>query len=259
MAIYALDRGVNVFMEKPPVISWEQLDRLREAIAASNKKLGFCFQNRYNPAVIKARDLLSSGEAGKVLGARGYVTWNRGVSYYSDPWHGKLALEGGGVLINQAIHTLDLLHCFIGQAPICVDAVMANHRLETEIEVEDTISALVTYPDARMSFYATNSYAEDSPVLMEVQCENMHLRMEGNTLFCKKTGGIWEQIEVEQLKELGKSYWGAGHIVCIEDFYRCIDLGEPFALELPGVEETIRLTLKIYQSARENRTVNWEG
>lgn len=259
MAIYALGKGVNVFMEKPPVISWEQLAQLRSALADAPGKLGFCFQNRYNPSVVKARQLLQSGEAGEVLGVRGYVTWNRGVSYYSDPWHGKLALEGGGVLINQAIHTLDLLHCFVGKTPISVDAVIANHRLKTEIEVEDTVSALITYPEARLSFYATNGYAEDSPVLMEVKCENMHLRMEGNTLFCKKPGGNWEQIEVEQLKELGKSYWGAGHIVCIEDFYRCIQENKSFALELPGVEDTIRLMLMIYRSASEGKQILWEG
>ena len=258
MAIYALKKGVNVFMEKPPVISNEQLVQLEDALSGAAKKLGFCFQNRYNPAVVMARQILQSGEAGEVLGARGYVTWNRGINYYSDPWHGKLALEGGGVLINQAIHTLDLLHCFIGKTPISIDALIANHRLKSEIEVEDTVSALITYPNASLSFYATNSYSEDSPALLEVKCENLHLRLEGNTLFCKQQGGAWEQIEVTQPQALGKSYWGVGHIICIEDFYRCIQENQPFALELSGVKDTIRLTMDIYQSARENRTVLWE-
>lgn len=258
MAIYALGKGVNVFMEKPPVISQEQLVQLKNAVAGSSKKLGFSFQNRYNPAVIKACELLHNGDAGEVRGARGYVTWNRGADYYSDPWHGKKALEGGGVLINQAIHTLDLLHFFMGKTPIRVDAVMANHRLKTEIEVEDTVSALITYPDARLSFYATNGYTESSPVLMEIYCENMHLRLEGNYLFCKKADGPWTQIEVEQLDPLGKSYWGAGHTVCIADFYRCITENIPFSLELSNVEETVRLMLIIYRSAAEGRTIAWE-
>jgi predicted dehydrogenase len=109
-----------------------------------------------------------------------------------------------------------------------------------------------------MSFYATNGHTEDCPPLIEIQCEKISLRMEGNTLYRKERSGVWEQLEVAQQSPLGKSYWGAGHIVCIEDFYDSIEKNRPFAMELPGVEETVRLTLKVYQSARENRPVDWE-
>lgn len=258
MALYALQKGVNVFMEKPPVINEEQLEQLRLATKAHSGKLGISFQNRYNPSVIMAKQLLQSGEAGKVIGGRGYVTWNRGADYYQDPWHGTLAQEGGGVLINQAIHTLDLLHYLIGQTPVSVDAVITNHRLKTEIEVEDTVSALVFYPEARMSFYATNGYTADCPPLIEIQCEHMSVRMEGNTLFQKATDGAWQEIPVEQLNPLGKSYWGAGHTVCIADFYRCITENIPFSLELANVEETVRLMLMVYHSAAEGKTIAWE-
>lgn len=260
MALHALSKGVNVFMEKPPVISEEQLSQLRQALCNQSKKLGFCFQNRYNPSVVKAHQILQSGAAGKVLGARGYVTWNRGADYYNrDPWHGTLEQEGGGVLINQSIHTLDLLHYLVGKTPVSVDAITANHRLKTEIEVEDTVSALICYPDARLSFYATNAHTEDSPPLIEIQCENMHLRMEGNTLYSRQGDGAWQQIEVENIQPLGKSYWGAGHTLCIQDFYSSIAENRPFALELSGVEETVRLMLMIYRSAAIGETVAWEG
>lgn len=259
MALYALQQGVNVFMEKPPVINRAQLSELRSALSRHSKKLGLCFQNRYNPSVIKAYEILRSDAAGKVLGGRGYVTWNRGAGYYQDGWHGTLAQEGGGVLINQSIHTLDLLHYLMGKTPVSVDAVMANHRLKTEIEVEDTVSALIQYPDARMSFYATNGYTEDCPPLIEIQCENLNLRMEGNTLYCKPKDGTWKQIPVEEQRPLGKSYWGAGHIVCIKDFYDSIEQDRPFALELPNVEESVLLTLMIYESARQNQSIAWEN
>ena len=125
--------------------------------------------------------------------------------------------------------------------------------------MEDTVSALVTYPNARLSFYATNGYSEDSPVLIEIHCENMHLRLEGNHLFCKKADTPWSQIAVEQPKTLGKSYWGAGHIICIADFYNSIQENRPFALELANVEETVRLMLMIYESAAESKSISWEG
>ena len=101
MTQYALERGINVFMEKPPAITLAQLDQLKQAVYASKAKLGLCYQNRYNPSYRAAKEFIASGAAGKVLGARGLVTWNRPAPYYTQSeWRGKLATEGGGVLIN---------------------------------------------------------------------------------------------------------------------------------------------------------------
>ena len=257
MALQALEKGINVFMEKPPVINEAQLDQLRQANDAHKAKLGICFQNRYNPPSIKALEILRSGETGKIIAARSYVTWNRGAEYYQDGWHGTMEQEGGGVLINQSIHSMDLTNMLIGQTPVSIDAVMANHRLKTEIEVEDTMSALITYPEVRFSFYATNAYGSNPPPIVELFCENLTLRIEGNALSVKHGKGPWEPVTVEEKVSVGKSYWGPGHISCISDFYSSILEDRPFALELPYVEDSVRLMLKIYQSARENRTVTW--
>ena len=109
MTQYAQERGINVFMEKPPAITFAKLDQLKQAVYASKAKLGLCYQNRYNQSYHAAKEFIASGAAGKVLGARVLVTWNRPAPYYTQSeWRGKLATEGGGVLINQAVHTLDL-------------------------------------------------------------------------------------------------------------------------------------------------------
>ena len=139
MTQYALERGINVFMEKPPAITLAQLDQLKQAVYASKAKLGLCYQNRYNPSYRAAKEFIASGAAGKVLGARGLVTWNRPAPYYTQSeWRGKLATEGGGVLINQAVHTLDLLSDLLGR-PDWIDASLSNHHLKGLIEVEDTL------------------------------------------------------------------------------------------------------------------------
>ena len=83
--------------------------------------------------------------------------------------------------------------------------------------------------------------------------------MEGNTLYYKDSHNTWQSIDVEQQKSLGKGYWGSGHLACIQDFYNSILEDRSFALELPAVEETVRLMLMIYQSAREKQTVMWEN
>ena len=249
MTAYALQRGIHVFCEKPPVISEEQLDALTRAVAEGPGRAGFCFQNRYNPGVLFIRELLASGRLGKVKGARGIVTWNRGEAYYTQSgWRGRLETEGGGALINQSIHTMDLLGVFLGK-PVSVEAQTANHHLPGVIEVEDMMEAYIRYADAAACFYATTAYTEDAPPLIELSCEKGIVRMEDPEVTIIWPDGRREHPETVRKQALGKSYWGSGHLDCIADFYRCLRTGERFAQELDGVRDTVRLMLAAYRSA----------
>ena len=249
MTAYALQRGIHVFCEKPPVISEEQLDALTRAAAEGPGRAGFCFQNRYNPGVLFIRELLASGRLGKVKGARGIVTWNRGEAYYTQSgWRGRLETEGGGALINQSIHTMDLLGVFLGK-PVSVEAQTANHHLPGVIEVEDMMEAYIRYADAAACFYATTAYTEDAPPLIELSCEKGIVRMEDPEVTVIWPDGRREHPETVRKQALGKSYWGSGHLDCIADFYRCLRTGERFAQDLDGVRDTIRLMLAAYRSA----------
>lgn len=254
MAVYALNRGIHVFMEKPPVITAEQYKELLEV--SSNKKLGICFQNRYNPSIIEVKKLLASGAAGKIKGARGIVTWSRSGPYYSESgWRGSLATEGGGALINQSVHTLDLLAYLIG-TPVSVDAIMTNHHLKGVIEVEDMMEAYIRFKeDATACFYATTAYCTDAPPLIELCCENMTIRIEDLDVNCYLKDGEVKKLAVQHKEGLGKSYWGAGHRDCIRDFYESIEENRPFAMELEYMEETILLLLGTYESARTHKEV----
>ena len=136
MAKLAASRGLHVFTEKPPVMTWEQWAEFRQLEQAPP---GWACASRtgITPALQLLRELLASGKAGKVLGARAFVTWHREAPYYTESgWRGSLQTEGGGVLINQSIHTLDLLGQFLGRATQ-VEASMMNHHLKGVIEVED--------------------------------------------------------------------------------------------------------------------------
>lgn len=264
MAVYGLSRNVNVFMEKPPAISKKQWEQLGRAEKSGTGKLGFCFQNRYNQSIRRAKELIASGEAGKIKGGRGLVTWNRSRSYYEDSdWRGKQALEGGGALINQSIHTLDLLGCFLGK-PGYADARMANHHLPGVIEVEDTVEAYIRYEKADASFYATTAYCDDASPIIDIVCENMTLRIEEPYLTLFHKDGRIERPALEQTGQegdtpAGKSYWGKGHAGCIRDFYECLESGERFGQDLAGVEDTLRLMLAIYESAKNKEGVLLEG
>ena len=81
------------------------------------------------------------------------------------PGEGRWETEGGGALINQSVHTLDLLQYFIGEKPLSMDAVMDNQHLKGIIEVEDTMAATIVYPDVTANFYVTTGYGADLPRL----------------------------------------------------------------------------------------------
>ena len=151
MCIEALKRGINVLCEKPLCISIDDLGQIIKTAHESDAQLGVCLQNRYEPAIIRLHEL--AGDDPK--GALGVVSWNRDEKYYaSGEWRGKWVTEGGGVMINQAIHTLDLLQWICGM-PEYVTAHVSNDSLKGVIEVEDTASALFECKGGkRINFFA---------------------------------------------------------------------------------------------------------
>ncbi len=259
MAIYALERGVHVFMEKPPAISRQEFARLCQTAHRGKARLGICFQNRYNESTKAVEELLASGKAGRIIGARAFVSWMRTKEYYTESdWRGRWETEGGGCLINQSVHTLDLLNRFMGENPVETQADMMNYHLQGIIEVEDTVTAWIRYPQAAACFYATTAYSENKPILIELECENLSLRLEGSRVTCMYKNGEKEELSFYKGYTIGKDYWGTGHKACIADYYRCLETGDPFPVEAEAVASTFWLMMDIYQSAREKRPVRFK-
>ena len=174
--------------------------------------------------------------------------------YYTESsWKGKLASEGGGALINQSIHTLDLLLRYLGE-PVIIRGNTANHHLvNKEIEVEDTVEAWLEFDDgSRACFYASNGYVSDAPIYLELQGEKGRLCLNGTELTVYREGDEPIHTICDLKGGMGKSYWGCGHKACIEDFYRCLDTGDPYQNSLSNVENTFWTTMRIYEAAREN-------
>lgn len=246
LAVSALRAGVSVFCEKPPAIGMQQFKELTDAAACGSARIGFCFQNRYNKAVLKTDELIAEERLGKLMGARGFVTWRRDEDYYRTDWKGRLDTEGGGALINQSIHTLDLILHYLGE-PDTVEASLCNHHLKGKVEVEDTVEAWLSFPkDRRACFYASNGYVSDAPVILELQCERGSITVIDKCITIRENGGPVTNIEVEEQTGVGKSYWGNGHLDCIRDYYDKLDNGESFRCDIPGVEATMRTMMRIY-------------
>lgn len=247
MALKIAEQGAAVFTEKPPAMNEGQMALLEKA--AARVPLGVCFQNRYNPNFREARRLIREGTYGKPVGARAFVTWSRSAPYYLDSgWRGKWATEGGGALINQAIHTLDQLIVLLGPAD-SVDCYMTNRHLSGVIEVEDTVDAYMTMGGVPCLFYTTTAYSGDAPVLLEVQLEGATLRLTEETLTVI-AGGETKTQSFPMPPALGKSYWGAGHQACIGDFYDCLREKRPYGNDLASVRPTMEAMFAMYNQNR---------
>ena len=248
MAAELLRHGKAVFMEKPCAVSREEFEELRAEDKQHPGKLGFCFQNRYNETTLAVDRLVEEGNIGKVIGGRAFVTWRRDEAYYTgSPWKGAWNTEGGGALINQSIHTLDLLLRYLG-APEQVEATLSNHHLKGVIEVEDTVEAWMAFDGgARACFYASNGYAADAPVLLELQGEMGRITMNGSDITLWTVEGGTKLFSYETANGIGKGYWGCGHQACIRDFYRCLEEGKRFQGDIEGVEVTFDAMMSIYE------------
>ncbi len=248
MAIEAMKAGKHVLTEKPMAISVEDCMRMRSVSSETGKQLGICFQNRYNATSRYMKMLLESGKAGRIIAAKASVTWLRGQDYYgSAPWRGTWEQEGGGVLINQSIHTLDLLRWFAGKA-VKIKGNTDTRFLEGIIEVEDTAEATILFESgARGFFFATNAYA-DAPVELQLVCENAVMTLSGD-LTIKYNNGDSEIITDVNPKTGKKAYYGAGHAALIEDFYDSLHAEKPFAIDGSQGMETIRLINALYRSS----------
>ena len=259
MAVEALNKGINVLLEKPCSVSFEEIDALRKAQTESGKQLAICFQNRYNACVQQAKKIILSGELGKIKAARAFVTWFRDKAYYSDDWHGTIEKECGGVLINQSIHTMDLLQYLCGDCKK-VTAHVSNDGFKGIIEVEDTASVhLELEGGIKAVFYATLSFSQNSDVFLEITLENGRLRIEGEKLFvADKDGKTTEFADNSNAVYHGRSYWGTGHSALINDYYYCLKSGEKFEIDAYEGGKTAEIVLACYESSASGESIKTE-
>lgn len=249
MAVKALNEGVNVLCEKPAAVSKDGLDKLRMAQLMSGAQYGVCFQNRYNKSVKIVKDLLDSGIYGQLLTARAAVHWNREIEYYSDDWHGTLNKECGGVLVNQAVHTGDLLRYIAGQNVKAVTGHIFKDKFKGQIEVEDTALARYEFEDGTVALYnGTVACGLNLPVLLDFVCEKATLRIEGDNAY-RITDGKIEQLSMPDNADfVGKNYWGKGHDSLITDFYDCLKTGRKFPIDAYEGGKAVEEFLAIYAS-----------
>lgn len=238
-AIYALKRGVHVLLEKPVAAHLDEARRLEDAVrraAAKGIQFAVCFQNRYNVSYQKTKELIDSGELGHISGSVAVVPWKRTPEYYrTRPWRGSWKHSGGGVLINQAIHTIDALAWFFGGID-SVNGIASQTEFSDLIEVEDTAYARFTHPSGSVSqFFATNTSPVQSNVAIRVFSDKATLQIYDGLKVEWRDGHV-NHYDERTLPGVGRDYWGISHIILINDFYEHIKSGDttPFWI---GIEQ----------------------
>jgi len=256
----ALLGGYHVVCEKPMATTMEDAHKMLVAAKTSGKELEIIFQNRYNATSQAIKAALETGDLGKVTGGWLQVTWHRPESYYSlSDWRGRWATEGGGVLINQSIHTFDLMNFFLG-APDSVSASTHN-RAHPTIEVEDMAEGVIMYGDAPVSFFVNNYHPYNAPVALEIVCENGRATINGDLATITYGDGRVVTCSIDDnVPDLqGKAYWGYSHVKQFEAFYDV--LNGKAAARVCGLEGmgTQRLINGIYEAAKTGQAVQVVG
>ncbi len=233
MAIKALEKGLHVMTEKPAGVYTKQVREMNEAAAKSDKTFGIMYNQRTNPMYRKAREIVKSGEYGEIKRVNWIITdWFRTQAYYnSGGWRATWSGEGGGVLLNQCPHNLDLWQWICGM-PNKIKAVCRVGQWH-DIEVEDDVMIYAEYPNGASGVFITTTGDYPGTNRLEITldrakliCEDNKLRMyvlENNTsdIITKfedgfaKIGGEWVEVELEgeNNQHSGVMNAFAGHIL----------------------------------------------
>jgi predicted dehydrogenase len=262
MGIRAAQAGKHVITTKPMDVTLEAIDSLIVACRRAGVKLAATHQFRAYPVYRRIKAAIAEGRLGRLLYGGAFVPWHRSDNYYAGSWRGTWALDGGGALMNQSIHYVDLLVWLFGDvARVAGYAATMTHAIETE----DCASAVLQFRGGAQALLqgATCTY-RGHPARLEVRGERGnvvvvgdHLRLwqvEGEAVEDDPTAGF-EGGATDPMKGVTGNAVEA-HIVQIGDLLRAIEEGrEP---ELSGIEarKAVEVILAVYRSSSEGRVVD---
>lgn len=182
IAICALENGINVMLEKPADISISKVSKLGEIAEKSGKVFGIMFNQRTNPLYRKAKEIVHSGDLGEIIRSVWIITnWFRTQSYYdSGNWRATWSGEGGGVLLNQAPHNLDLWQWICGM-PESITAFCEVGKYHN-IEVEDDVTIFAKYKNGATGTFITSTGEFPGTNRLEITGDKGKLVIENQTL-----------------------------------------------------------------------------
>ena len=252
LAIQAFENGLNVVVEKPAGVYTKAVLEMNEAAKKSGKLFGIMYNQRTNPIYQKVKWLIDSGELGTLKRVQWTITdWYRPQSYHdSCTWRSTWKTEGGGALINQNPHQLDLWQWLFGMP----DKIMSHCSFGKyyDIEVEDDVTAFMQYDSGLTGVYITSTGEAPGTNRLEIACDMGRLVVEKNKLefkrnvesereFNKNFTGIFGIPECWDCSIPADSSGGEQHIGILKNFAKALITGSP--LLAPGEEGILGLTI----------------
>jgi len=258
--IAAARRGLHVLVEKPIDVTTARADALIGEASRAGVTLGVIFQDRLKPDVRRMKALVDGGRLGAPILADARVKWYRPPSYYQQSrWRGTRALDGGGALMNQGIHTVDLLLWLFG--PVRRVTARAGALLHP-IEVEDTAVAILEFANGALGTLeaATSAYPGYSRRI-ELTGANGTLILDGDALVAidlkdarddeRPSGGSTATVSAASPVVADAS----AHVRVFQDFLDAIADRRPPCCDGPGGRQSVALINAVYESARLDRPV----
>lgn len=257
IAIDAMKNKINVLTEKPMAINLKEADEMIKVAKAEGVKLGVIFQTRYVKGCMEIKKLIDEGKLGRIIAARSYLSWRRSDEYYSETdWKGTWDKEGGGVLIDQAIHSLDRVQWLVGSEMEWIAGHIDNRNHDI-VDVEDVAEAIVKFKNGCLyQLYACNCYSYDAPIEIEIVGEKGRVGLKQDLAWVNINGQEpYEIVDGHDGLSVGPDYWGCSHITQIKDYYKAVIEDKPVFIDGESGRKSLELVRGIYKSSRENRRV----
>ncbi len=260
IALYCIDHGINVIIEKPMAMSLADADKIIKLSEEKHVKVSACHQNRFNIAVQKMRNALENGRFGKLSHGSIHVRWNRNKDYYDQaPWRGTWA-QDGGALMNQCIHGIDLLRWTFGDE---IEEVYGQTRQQFHhyLEAEDIGMAVVKFKNGAIATIegTTNVYPQNLEETLYIFGETGTVKIGG-----KSTNNIdvWDfadetaaDADNKGLKEATSNVYGNGHTSLFADMIDAIKNDRAPYVDAHAGRNALELVLAIYKSQKTGQPV----
>jgi len=262
-AVAAARAGKHVLTEKPMAVTLKDADEMIEACRRAGVKLGVIFQRRVQDIFLKVKKALEEGELGRVVLGDIYMKYYRSQQYYdSGAWRGTWKFDGGGALMNQGIHLIDLLQWYMGP----VETIYGYaETLARKIDVEDTAVAILKFKSGALGVIegTTSVYPETIPHRLELHGDRGSIMIEGEGIRRWEIMGEDGKVvsKAEEAEEAGKAITDPtdigmeGHIRQVKDMVEAIkENREPIVSGEEG-RKSLQIILAIYQSAKTGKPV----
>ena len=260
IALYCIDHGINVIIEKPIAMSIQDADEIIRRSKEKHVKVSACHQNRFNIAVQEMRNALEAGRFGKISHGSVHVRWNRNKDYYAQaPWRGKWASDGGA-LMNQCIHGIDLLRWMLGDE---IEEVYGATRQQFHdyLEAEDVGMAVIKFKNGAIATVegTTNVYPQNLEETLYVFGENGTVKLGGKSTNNIDVWNFADETEEDKknkgLEEATSNVYGNGHSSLYADVIDAIKNDRVPYVDAVAGRNALELVLAIYKSQKEGRPV----